>query len=66
MSFIGLAQFYAFLIPKYAQKYSRLLSVNASFGREYAEFRKSRGKPLRQQTASRVRGDQAARPAHVG
>ena len=49
MSFIGLAQFYAFLIKKYAMKYAKLLAVNASFGREYAEFRKSQGKPLRNQ-----------------
>ena len=47
MSFVGLAQFYAFLVPKYAMKYPKLLSLNASFGREYAEVRKALGKPVR-------------------
>ena len=49
MSFMGLAQFYAFLIPGYALKYPRLLAMNASFGREYADYRKAQGKPLRRQ-----------------
>ena len=49
MSLIGLAQFYAFLMKRYALKYPKLLAANASFGREYATFRKSQGKPVRAQ-----------------
>ena len=49
MSLIGLAQFYAFLMKHYALKYPKLLATNASFGRDYATFRKTQGKPLRSQ-----------------
>jgi hypothetical protein len=47
MSFIGLAQFYAFLIPRYTIRFHDILKLNSEAASLYAKERKERGKPLR-------------------